>query len=441
MKKARLTIFCCVGLLWVLANPNPVSGEYDYINITNPFLKKIPLAAPVFKAVSNHDKELALSIKASDLLADTFNFTGYFDILDRGKYLVDPQQTGILPSDINFGNWTVIGAELLVVGSVLIEENLIKMELRLLDTFKEQMLIGKRYRGTEENYREMIRRFCSDVISLLTGKEGIFNSKIAFVSNGSGNKELFICDFDGYSPKQFTQDKQITLFPSWSSDGKWLAYTSYKNRRPDLYIRHIKENRGIIVSKEGINTTPAWIPGKFELAATLSFSGDPEIYLLTGNGKITKRLTHNRGIDSSPTFSPDGKKMAFVSKRSGSPQIYIKDLDSGNIRRLTFHGRYNTQPNWSPVGGKILFTSMGNGSTNINMIGTDGSGPIRLTHDSGNNESPSWSPDGNLIVFSSTREGSSKIYVMTAFGTDQRRLLNIPGDQTNPKWSPRITIN
>ncbi len=420
-----------------------MGAEYGYINITNPFLRKIPIAVPVFKAESNPETEMALCLKASDLLVETLEFTSYFNILDRSSFLFDPQKDSILTQDINYDNWTVIGAELLVTGGVTIREDVVQMELRLIDTFKGRMLIGKRYQGKADNYREMVRRFCSDIILVLTGREGIFNSKIAFISDGTGNKEIFICDFDGYNPKQFTDNKDITLFPAWSSDGKWLAYTSYKNKKPELFIRHLEENRGTIVSHEGINSSPAWVPGRFELGATLSFSGDPEIYMLTGSGKIIKRLTYQRGIDSSPTFSPDGKQMAFVSERSGTPQIYIMDLETEKVRRLTFHGRYNTQPSWSPTGEKIVFTSMDNGHHNIHVIGVDGSGQIQLTRGMGNNESPSWSPDGSLIVFSSSREDVSrtKIYIMTAFGTDQRRLLDIPGAQTNPEWSARFSNN
>ncbi|MFO7964238.1 MAG: Tol-Pal system beta propeller repeat protein TolB [Desulfobacterales bacterium] len=434
---------CTIGLFficaWCMLRLPPAMGtEYDYINITNPFLRKIPIAIPVFKAESDLKTEGDLCRKSSDLLAESLEFTSYFNILDRRSFLFDPQKDSIVTQNINYKNWTVIGAELLVTGGVAIQNGIVQMELRLIDTFKSRMLIGKRYHGKPENYREMVRRFCNDVILTLTGREGIFNSKIAFISNGTGNKEIFVCDFDGYNPKQFTDNRAITLFPAWSSDGKWMAYTSYKNKTPELFIRHIEENRGTIVSREGINSSPCWIPGVFELGATLSFSGDPEIYRLTGNGKIIKRLTNQRGIDSSPSFSPDGKEMAFVSERSGTPQIYIKNLATGNIRRLTFQGRYNTQPSWSPYGGKIAFSSMDNGNHNIHVIGEDGSGHVQLTWNSGNNESPSWSPDGSLIVFSSSREGlsKSKIYVMTAFGTDQRRLLNMPGQQTNPKWSP-----
>ena len=414
------------------------AAEYDYIDISNPFLHKLPLAVPWFKNMSQGQEGEALAVELPDLLSETLEFTGYFKMLDRQAFLMDSKDPDIVSAHINFRNWTAIGAELLITGGVLVKDGLMETELRLFDTIGEKLLIGKRYQGGTDDNLLMIRRFCGEVMYYLTGQKGVFDSKIAFLSSLAGKKEIYISDFDGRSPTQFTRHENITLFPAWSSDGKWMAYTSYAKGQPDLYIRNIMENSVVTLDKPGIEITPAWVPGKFELAATLSFSGDQEIYLLTGGGKIIKRLTNSRGIDVEPTWSPDGKRMAFVSKRSGTPQIYIKDIASGRVRRLTFEGRYNTQPDWSPKGDKIVYSALENGSINICTIGVDGGNRVRLTENQGDNEAPSWSPDASLIAFNSNREGRSKIYVMTAFGTDQRRLLSLPGEQTNPKWSPSV---
>jgi len=436
--KVKLSVIILLaGLFFV--HPVMADETYEYIDISNPFLRKIPTAIPQFKNVSGNEKGDVLSVQLADLLAETLEFTGYFEMLDRESFLADPKNPGIIAEHINFRNWTVIGSEVLITGGVTAGDDYTEMELRMFDTFQGKMIIGKRYKGRNQNQRQMIRRFCGEVMFNLTGDYGVFNSQIAFIRAGGGVKEIYFSEFDGYNPRQFTTNKDITLFPAWSSDGKWLAYTSYVKGKPDLYIRNIKEKRGAIVAKKGIQITPAWRPGKFELAATLSFSGDQEIYLLTGRGKIIKRLTKSRGIDVEPTWSPDGVKMAFVSKRSGTPQIYIKDIASGRVRRLTFEGRYNTQPNWSPKGDKIVFSTMSLGRIDIYTIGVDGKDLHRLTEEQGDNEAPSWSPDGSLIVFSSTRGGVPKIYVMTAFGTDQRRLISLPGAQSSPKWSPSIT--
>jgi len=438
----KIIFICLTATLFLLIESAHCQTEYDYIDINNPVIRKVPIAVPMFKPMSGSEGEKFLSQEASNLLSKSLEFTGYFKIIDRDAYLVDPEKSDIIVSNINFKNWTGIGAELLITGGLFLKDNIIEMELRLYDTFKGLLLVGKRYKGVVNNQRKMIHRFCGEVIYKLTGTRGIFNSKIAFVSTSSENKNIYLCEFDGHNPVQLTYNKSIALSPAWSSDAKWIAYTSYSKGKPDLYIKHLKDKHGFIVAKKGINITPAWVPGKFSLAATLSFSGDPEIYLLTGTGKIIKKLTNNWGIDVSPTFSPDSNKMAFVSSRSGSPQIYIMDLESGQVKRLTFQGRYNTCPSWSPRSDKIAYSGMGNGQINIYTIDVDGKSPaLQLTHNSGNNESPTWSPDGSLIAFSSTRKGPSRIYVMTAYGTEQRCLLALPGEQINPEWSPGVIDN
>lgn len=441
MAECGTRIILIALFLICFAGTSPCRAEYDYIDITNPFLRKSPIAIPQFKNLTADPSGVVLSGRASDLLAETLAFTGYFEIVDRKAFLVEEDAVGLLAVNIDFDNWTGIGSELLITGGLVVRNDIVEMELRLYDTFKEALVIGKRYKGWENDYRRMIRRFASEIIHHISGSRGFFNSKIVFLSNGSGSKEIYTSEFDGFNPIRQSHGSTINLSPSWSSDGKWLAYTSYAKGKPDLYIRHIAEKRGSVLAKKGVNIAPSWVPGQFMLGATLSYSGDQEIYLLTGTGKIIKRLTYNRGIDVSPSFSPDGKKMAFVSKRSGTPQIHIMDLESKEVKRLTFHGRYNTQPSWSPQGGKIAYTGLKDGQSNIYVIGVDGVGLTQLTQDTGDNESSSWSPDGSLLAFSSTREGTSRIYMMTAFGTDQRRLLVLPGEQSGPQWSPNLINN
>jgi TolB protein len=428
------------GFIFLLL-PALSSAQYEYIDINNPFLRKIPMAIPDFSPFGDAGTDPALLKQSTDILTKALDFSGFFKLLDRGAYLIEPGKPVIAADQINFKNWTTIGAELLVTGGLEQKGSLVDIELRLFDTFTGKRIVGKRYHGTVDDLRRMILRFCSEVILHLTGQRGVFDSKIAFVSNGSGNKEIFLCDFDGSNPVRFTRHDSISMFPAWSSDGKWIAYTSYVKNKPDIFIRSTSGQEKAVISEPGINIAPAWIPGQFTLSATLSFSGNQEIYLLTGAGKIIKKITNSWASELSPSWAPDGKKMAFVSNRTGAPQIYIQDIRSGREERLTFEGNYNTQPNWSPIGDRIAYSSMSGGQNNIFVIDLKRREPVQLTRDAGNNESPSWAPDGSLIVFSSTREGPGRIHVMTAFGTDQRRLLSISGEQSSPSWSPNLRTN
>jgi TolB protein len=435
IKKIALAIVVTAILLL------PACGWADikYIDLTNPFLRKIPMAVPVFKAITPSPAESELVESIADQLSDMLSFTGYFQTLDRIGFLYDPRTGGITQAELNFGNWTTVGAELLVTGGVEVQGRELVLELRLFDTFKAALMVGKRYRGSIGDQRDMVRRFCAEVIQVLTGHPGMFDSRIAFVSTVNGKKEIFVCDFDGRNVSQITSKRSITSFPDWSSDARYLAFTSFINGPAQVFIRDMRGGSETHLTYKGVQIAPAWVPRRFEMAATLSFSGEQEIYLLTGDGKMIKRVTNSPGINVEPTWSPDGKKMAFVSNRAGTPQIFIQEMDSNRVRRLTFQGRYNTQPSWSPKGDRIAYSSMEEGQFNIHVIDIDGNDPIRLTYNRGDNESPTWSPDGSLIAFSSTRAGRSQLHVMTAFGTDQRRLLVLDGEQSHPKWSPNIS--
>jgi len=441
--KSCMLAFVVAVTLGLAAGPpaDAQSGrEGEYITVS-PFLQKIPLAVPHFKIAAGSSEGAENARAAADLLASSLEFTGYFKLLDRDAFLYNPQSGGVQADELNFQNWSVIGAELLTTGFFEQTGDTVQMELRLFDVVKARRVLGKRYTGPATNLRSMVHRFCSEIVFYLTGSKGFFQSKIAFISNGSGNKEIYTCDFDGQNLERLTYHDSISLSPAWSSDGQYIAYTSYKSGKPDIFILNLATKQESAIARKGINITPAWVPGKFELAATLSYSGDQEIYLLTGAGKLIKKLTDTLGIDLSPTWSPDGTKLAFVSARAGNPQIYVLEVDSGKVSRLTYEGGYNTQPNWSPRGDKIAYSSRVDGQFNIFVIGADGQNLSQLTGEAGDNEAPTWSPDGSLIVFSSTREGPSRLYVMTALGTDQRRLLRLNGEQTNPKWSSNTFNN
>ena len=332
--KSCMLAFVVAVTLGLAAGPpaDAQSGrEGEYITVS-PFLQKIPLAVPHFKTAASSSEGAENARAAADLLASSLEFTGYFKLLDRDAFLYNPQSGGVQADELNFQNWSVIGAELLTTGFFEQTGDTVQMELRLFDVVKARRVLGKRYTGPATNLRSMVHRFCSEIVFYLTGSKGFFQSKIAFISNGSGNKEIYTCDFDGQNLERLTYHDSISLSPAWSSDGQYIAYTSYKSGKPDIFILNLATKQESAIARKGINITPAWVPGKFELAATLSYSGDQEIYLLTGAGKLIKKLTDTLGIDLSPTWSPDGTKLAFVSARAGNPRRLSGERFQGSLK-------------------------------------------------------------------------------------------------------------
>jgi TolB protein len=436
-KSILFVMYCLLGFAGIFHNPVlSYAKNYDYININNPFLKKTPVAVTEFKAYSGHVAEVNDGKTAKQILKNALDFTGYLKTMNPVAFLSNPAESGIQLGQINFRDWTGIGAELLITGGIKETAGKVTLELRLFDNFNTKLLVGQRYTGPSSQIRKMIHKFCSEISYKLTGMRGIFDSKIAFVSTVKGKKEIFTCDFDGQSIEQITHHKSISLSPSWSYDGKWLAYVSYKRKRPEIFIKNLKEKRGSIVNYKGMNISPDWMPGQLKLAAALSFSGDQEIYLLTIKGEIIKTITKSRGIDVSPNFSPGGDKIVFASKRAGTPQIFIKDIGSKSVKRVTYKGKNNTSPAWSPDGKKIAYVGIENNNINIFIIKIDSGNSVQLTMNAGDNEDPSWSPDGSMLIFTSTRKGGvPTIFVMNASGSDQRQLFKLKGKQTQPDWS------
>jgi TolB protein len=421
-------------LAFMLLFPATVPAKI-YIDINAPSIRKFNVALPDFRNLGQSGARPELASALPAVVSNDLYLSGYFSPMDKGAFLEAPGGA-LNPEDIRFRDWTVIGAELLVKGSYAIVGQQLEVELRLYDTFWGRQILGKRVLGDVRGYRKVMHRLSNEIVLLLTGHDGIFFTKVAFVGNATGHKEIYVCDFDGYNLRQITSDRSIDLLPSWSPDGKKIVFTSYKDGEgPKLYFKDLSSGAvGRLSGRSGLNTGGVWSPDGRELALTLSKKGNPDIYMIDAKGKILRKLTNHWGIDVSPTFSPDGKRIAFVSDRSGTPQIYVLDLETGSERRLTFEGKYNTSPSWSSLN-RIAYAAMKNGRFDICTIDAEGGAVRQLTEGPGNNEDPCWSPGGRYIMFSSDREGRYHLYLMNANGQNQNKISNLKGDQTSPSWT------
>lgn len=437
-----LVLFTVAG---VLCSHSRAFPQRYYIDITSPYMKKLPIAIPEFKAIRAPGRNLKtgdfyrLKKELPELLTKDLQFCGLFKVLNPGGFLVNPQKSGLTTKQINFKNWRIQGAELLVTGGYGLRGDTLVLQLRLFDVIKSRMILGRAFESPLDHRRHVIHKFAEQIYQKLTGKPGIFMSRIAFVNKNGKTKEIYVADFDGENVRAITKRHSISLSPKWSPDGKKLAFVTYDSLGPVLTLLDLSlGTKSRLSNYRGLNIAPAWNPQGKYLALTLTIQGNPEIYLINMKGKIVKRLTNFWGIDVSGSWSPDGKHLAYVSNSGGSPQIYILNVDTLEKRRITFKGNYNTEPAWSPKGDRIVYSSLSKEGIDIYSIRPDGTDLRQLTSGSGKNEHPSWSPDARMIVFSSTRTGQQKLWVMFSDGSGQRQLTFIAGAQSEPSWSPAV---
>jgi len=427
----------CAALLLVLAGlclapPEPAQARV-YIDITKPSSRKIPLALPNYGLLPAGGAA-ELGVQGRQVLVGDLTYTGLFDILDPKTYL------GPAQGEVNPRQWKRIGADLLITGNYESTASTLSVEMRLYDVTEGKLVVGRRYDGLPSDMPAIMHRFADEVMEALTGEKSVFSTQIAFTHAVGGIKEIWLMNFDGSGARQLTHRGDICLFPSWSSDGRLLAYSCYVNRRPSIILHALAGGGGqVIVNKPGVNITPAF-RGNGQLAVATSHTGKTNIFLSDQVGNLGANLTDGWGIDVAPSFSPDGRQMAFCSDRAGQPQIYIRDVDGGAVRRITYGHKYAAAPSWSPRGDRIAFQVEVGGVFQVATIRPDGSDQQILTSGYGGGEEPSWSPDGRLIAYASRATGRYQIYVMTANGQPIKRLTELPGENGNPAWSPRGVV-
>lgn len=338
-------------------------------------------------------------------------------------------------------NWSQIGVDALVEGEVERTPEAFTVSFRVWDASRCQRLLRRRYKqaaGVE--VARAARRLADDVVEAFIGLRGVSDTEIAFVSDRSGNKEIYVMNADGTDVRAATANRSINNFPSWSPNGDAILYTSYRYLdRPFLFLSSRGAGRpGRMFSNLG--DEHAQYRGVFgpdsRLALVMTDGDVAQIYTIGRDGRRLRRLTRSRAIDVSPAWSPDGDRMAFVSDRTGSPQIYVMDADGTNVRRLTFDGTYNTNPNWSPDGMWIAYETRVDGQFDIWLIDPEGRVNVPLVTHPRSDEAPSWSPNSRKIVFSSTRRGRADLYVMDRDGQNLRRLTHGEGNNTSPAWGP-----
>jgi len=428
--------------------PILATAQEDWIRTgTGLGVEKVRIAVPDFKASSSDAANVELLRTFNETLFNDLTYAGIFDVVSKSFY---PLQQPSNPQEMRFDSWSSPppNAAMVAFGNLGKQGEFLIVQGWLFDVknVASPQVLGKQYReaASVENARLIAHRFANEIIFRLGGGiPGIAESKIVFISSRSGNKEVWMMDYDGAGQKQLTSLRSISLSPRLSPDGTRVAFTTFTRSISELAMYSLELGRMVTFPRFGATTvSPAWSPDGQTLAFSSAMRGDPEIFLSGANGASPKRLTAYKGSDVSPVFNPKtGTEIAFVSGRTGLPQIYIMHIDGTNLQRVTDTG-YAVSPSWSPNGQFLAFAWRRNygpgapGGQDIYIMDIASRKWVQLTHSGGINDYPSWSPDGRHIVFESTRSGSTQIWSMLADGSQQRQLTTA-GRNQQPNWSFR----
>jgi TolB protein len=406
-------------LLWIVPRPSALA-QSTYLQVGEARAKKPGLVLVPAKPANPIDSGILDQIEKR-IRAD-------LEFTDAFRLLSSESESGV--DHVGTASFSKEGSQL-------------QFEFRLRSTGSKSEILSKKYLGDPASPAVLAHTVANDIVFAITGKKGIFLTRIAFVCSKTGKKEIYSSSFDGSDLRQVTRLRSLAMAPAWSPDGTRIAFSVYNRhsdntKNLDLFELNFKSGAlRLLSNRKGINSGAAYSPTGDRVAFTMSHTGNPEIHVMDTSNRESSQLTRSIGFDVDPAWSPDGKQLAFVSSRPGKPMLYTMDVSRpADAKRLTYAGSYNATPSWSPDGKTIAFAGWLEGRFDLFTITSDGGKIERLTKDEGNNEDPHYSPDGNFIVFSSSRSGGKNIFVMSSSGGNVKRLTMGMGECVAPKWSP-----
>ncbi len=368
-----------------------------------------------------------------DALWGDLERSGIFELLDRTQ-LSKVDLTGDRKED--FISYRSLGGEVLLEVKASYEGEKIVVEALLYDLGSGKAILGKRYRAKKELVRNIAHVLSDEIVLHFTGKRGVASTTIAFVSDRTGNKEIFLMDADGKNQRQITDHRSISLSPTWSPKMDMLSYVSFVLGYPAIFVIDFATgNKRVLFEGKNFTSSSSFSPNGKQIVFSRSLGGNSEIFIADLESRSIHRLTYSPGIDTNPVWSPNGNLIAFTSSRAGYPNVFVMDVEGTNVRRISFGGNYNDGATWHPSGTKIAYASRRNGKFKIVVTDLALLETKVITKWEGNHESPSFSPDGRWLTYASSRGGGTQIYV-----TDIRGIYDIKlteeGNNYSPEWSP-----
>jgi TolB protein len=409
----------CLGLLAGAA------GAQMRIDVSGVGATQLPIAIAGFANDGRAPLDIAAVVR-SDLAR-----SGAFRVIETNATLADT-------APVDFADMRTRGAETLLAGSVAkLADGRYDVRYRLHDAVKQSTLLSESLLTSEVDLRLAGHRIADAIYQKLTGERGVFSTRIAFVSKQGNRYRLNVADWDGENVQSPLVSPEPIISPSWSPDGGRLAYVSFEQRKPVVYVHTLASGqRAAVANFKGSNSAPAWSPDGRTLAVALTLNGLSQIYLINAaDGSGSRRLTSSNAIDTEPVFAPDGRSLYFTSDRGGSPQIYRIAATGGDATRITFGSSYNVSPRISPDGRTLAFLTRRDGRYFIGIKDLS-SGNERVLTDGGLEESPSFAPNGRWIMYATQQGGRDTLMAISVDGRVRQRLTSSLGDIREPSWGP-----
>jgi TolB protein len=378
------------------------------------------------------------------VLWDDLDFEREFYMIPRDTYGSVPAARSV--DDVPFDRWLELGADGLAIGSVQRDGSGLKIQIRLFNVRSRQAVFAREYSGAAANPRVFAHTAADEIHKQQRALNGVARTKITFSSDRDREKitgtvenrdvkEIYIADYDGANQRRITVNRALNITPTWSPDGKSIAYTSYARGFPTLFVSMIYEGKRLEPATSGTqNWLPAWSPDGSKIAFTSSRDGNSELYVMNRDGGGVRRVTNNPAIDTTPTWSPTGAQIAFTSDRSGSPAIYVMGADGLNLRRISTDS-YCDRATWSPAPfNEVAFVCRTGPGYDIKIYDFAEGRITQITNGEGSNESPAYAPNGRHIAFTSTRAGKVQIFTVGRDGKGLRQITKT-GNNFTPDWS------
>ncbi len=416
----RGTVIACV-----LALGAPAAMAQFRVEISGVGGTQLPIAIAKFKDEDKAPQPVSAIIRADLERSGLFRSVNAPEVLDE---TAQPTMT----------DWRARGADALLTGSASrLADGRFDVRFRLWDVVKGQPLLAQSTAVPAADLRLAAHRIADSVYEKLTGDKGVFSTRIAYVTKAGNRFTLRIADADGEGGQIALTSPEPIISPSWSADGRELAYVSFESQKAVVWAQDVASGkRRAVANFRGSNSAPAWSPDGKQMAVTLSRDGGSQLYLMDRSGENLRRLTTSNAIDTEPVFSPDGRSLYFVSDRGGGPQIYRMPAAGGAAERVTFTGGYNISPALSPDGRNLAYISRQGGAYRLVMQELGGSATPRNLTETGNDERPSFAPNGRLIVYATQAQGRDVLMTTTLDGKIKTSLAVSQTDVREPVWGP-----